>query len=185
MSVPVGCGGERGRGGWGVRRPGVRRCPAQAGLALSRCGAVLLAAARMATRTQRAPSVKRPQPPYSALYSRTTARTKARKEKRSETGKHKLIYAAKDARALSEMEWRCVMLTWAVTGWRCKCPPERLSRFTCNCMPSWTPAEARCACPLLMPLADSMPCPLLTNSSCALSQRAAHCNIEGSSAQSV
>jgi hypothetical protein len=100
----------------------------------------------MATRMQRAPSVTRPQPPYKTTYSRTDARTKARQEKRSETGKQKIIYAAKDVRVLSEKEWRCVMLTWAVTGWRCKCPPESLAIFACNCMPSWTPEEARCAC---------------------------------------
>ena len=54
----------------------------------------------MATHMQRAPSATRPQPPYSTRYSRTNARTKPRKEKRSETGKQKLIYAAKDARVL-------------------------------------------------------------------------------------
>ena len=84
------------------------------------------------------------QPPYSLTYSASSARTKARARKLDASGKE--VYAAAKARALSEVEWRCVLLTWAVTGWPCRCIEGRLARFPCNCRPSWTCDEARCAC---------------------------------------
>ena len=75
--------------------------------------------------------------------------TKPRAEKR--TAGDNLAYARKAARTLTEQEWRCVMLTWAVTGWTCRCTHERLGRLPCNCHPSWSLDDARCASPAAHP----------------------------------
>ena len=89
-------------------------------------------------------------PPFNTTYSKSNAVTKPRAEKRT-AGGTKLVYASKGARQLTEQEWRCVMLTWAVTGWSCTCTHERLGRFGCNCHPSWSLENAGCASPAAHP----------------------------------
>ena len=59
----------------------------------------------------------RPTPPFRTTYSAQNARTKARPASVSDSG---AIIEAKAARTLSELEWRCVLLTWAVSGWTCR-----------------------------------------------------------------
>jgi hypothetical protein len=82
----------------------------------------------------------RPPPPFKMTYSAQNARTKARPLTVSDSG---AIIDGKVARNLSEVEWRCVLLTWAVTGWTCRCSVERLQRFECNCGASWAADEPR------------------------------------------
>ena len=84
----------------------------------------------------------RPPPPFKTTYSAQNARTKARPAFVGDSGG---VIEAKAARSLSEVEWRCVLLTWAVSGWTCRCSAERLQRFECNCGASWAADEARCA----------------------------------------
>ena len=59
-----------------------------------------------------------PPPPYRLKYSAADAKTQAVSCCVNDDGKE--VSAAKPSRALSEVEWRCVLLTWAVSGWSCR-----------------------------------------------------------------
>eukprot|EP01043_Picozoa_sp_COSAG02_P078364 COSAG02_NODE_17605_length_992_cov_0.881299_1_plen_64_part_00 len=58
---------------------------------------------------RREQSPERAQPPYSLAYSASNARTKARARKVDAVTSEE-VYGAKAARALSHVEWWCVLL---------------------------------------------------------------------------
>jgi hypothetical protein len=113
--------------------------------------------------------------------------TKARAE-RCIDGSDKLVRGgeAKGSRPLTEPEWRCVMLTWGVTGWVCKCSAERLGRHPCNCCPSWTREDARCAHRLrCLPRSRTRMLPESSRAPRTCAQGPAHRNIKHGAAEPV
>ena len=66
----------------------------------------------------------RPPPPFRTTYSAQNARTKARPWVFNDDGR--VVSEGKAPRTLSEVEWRCVLVTWAVSGWTCRCTPTAL-----------------------------------------------------------